>query len=287
MKQTRPLPPVDWLQEQANEILDESDERNIEAALGEILDYYEPVNYHLAYGSGLWRARPCKDETGFGSFPKMHYPPVNCSKAGRANDSNSPLLYTSLTQLTALREVQVRPGDLVQVMAYKMDRRDPIRSFTLGEFASIHLGGRSNFPDAGRDQLNSILHRLKFEPGLSFVFMDAFLAAVMIDKREHASGYVHSRVLARLIFQKYPSLEAIHYPSVAREGAMNIAIKPAAADRALKFLGTSVLLIEKTFDFGLCRFRVVKSATELADDGCFVWGAGRDSSRGASITNRR
>lgn len=281
MKQIRRLPPVDWLQEQANEILDERDERRIAAALGEILDYYEPVNYHLAYGLGLWRARLCEDETGFGSLSKMHYPPVNYSKVGRANDSNSPLLYTSLTQLTALREVRVRPGDVVQVMAYKMDRRDPIRSFTLGEFASVHLGGRSNFPDAGRKQLNSILHKLKFEPGLSFVFMDAFLASVMIDKREQASGYVHSRVLARLIFQKYPSLEAIHYPSVAREGAVNVAIKPAAADRTLKFLGTSVLLVEKTFDFGLCRFRVLKSATKLADDSQFLWARADSSSLGA------
>lgn len=280
MKQTRCLPPVDWLQEQANEILDERDERRIAAVLGEILDCYKPVNYHLAYGSGLWRARLCEDETGFGSFSKMHYPPANCSKAGRANDSNSPLLYTSLTQLTALREVQVSPGGLVQIMAYKMNQHDPIRCFALGEFSSVHLGGRSNLPDAVRNGLNSILHRLKFEPGLSFVFLDAFLAALMTGKQEHENGYVHSRVLARLVFRKYPMLEGIHYPSVAREGAMNIAVRPAAADRALKFLGTSVLQIEKTFDFGLCRFRVLKSATKLAGDGQFLWGPAGSPSLG-------
>lgn len=275
MMQTKLLPPIDWLQAQAIEILEEDDERKVEAALERILEYYDPVNYHLAYGSGLWRARPCEDESGFGSFPNMHYPPAHCSRVGRVNDSESPLLYTSLTQLTALREVQVSPGGLVQIMAYKMNRHDPIRCFALGEFSSVHLGGRSNLPDAVRNGMNSILRRLKFEPGLSFVFLDAFLAALMTGKQEHENGYVHSRVLARLVFRKYPMLEGIHYPSVAREGAMNIAVRPAAADRALKFLGTSVLQIEKTFDFGLCRFRVLKSATKLAGDGQFLWGAGR------------
>jgi hypothetical protein len=159
MNSTKLLPPIDWLQAQATEILGEGDERNVEVLLGQLLEYYDPLNYHLAYGSGLWRARLCTDEAGFGSFSEMHYPHANCGKAGRANDVNSPLLYTSLTQLTALREVQVKPGDLVQIMAYKMDRRDPIRSFTLGEFSSIHLGGRSNLPDAVREKLNRILRR--------------------------------------------------------------------------------------------------------------------------------
>ncbi len=287
MKKKKHLPPIDWLQDRATEILAEDDEYKIAAALEQLLIYYEPLNYHLTYGSGLWRARICSDKHGFESFSKMHYPPANCVAAGRVNDPASPLLYSSFTQLTALREVQVKSGDIVQVMAYKMDRGDPVRCFTLGEFANVHLRGRGNLPEEVSEKLNSILNGLKFEPGLSFVFLDAFFASVMNGKQEHVHGYVRSRVLARLMLQKYPCIEAVHYPSVAREGAMNIAIAPATADRALQFLGTSVLLVEKVFGYGLCRFRILKSATQLTEDGMFVWRSANSSLQRTALTGHR
>jgi hypothetical protein len=287
MKQKKLLPPVDWLQDRAAEILNERDEPKVVVALEQLLTYYEPLNYHLTYGSGLWRARPCNDKHGFGSFQKMHYPPASCATAGRVNDPASPLLYSSFTQLTALREVQVKSGDFVQVMAYKMDRADPVRCFTLGEFANVHLRGRGNLSEAVGENLNTILRKMKFESGLSFVFLDALLANIMSGKQAHVNEYIHSRTLARLILKKYPNIEAIHYPSVAREGAMNIAISPATADRALQFLGTSVLLIEKVFDYGLCRFRILKSATQLTEDGTFVWRATNSSLQRMALTGRR
>ena len=277
MKSKRLLPPIDWLQERAKEISAEKDERVVEAGLRTILEYYEPLNYNLTYESGLWRARKCKDETGFDLFSEMHYPPIHLTGTGRANDEASPLLCVSFTQLTALREVCVKVGDRVQVIAYKLQREKPIRSFTLGEFATVHLRGHGNLPGGAGDLLNTILHKLKFEPGLSFIFLDAFLAALMKGEDEQANGYVHSRVLARIIFERYPAIEAIHYPSVARNGAMNLAVRPNIADAGLSFLGTSVLSISNVFDYGLCRFSELKSATQLASGGRFMWSAANNS----------
>jgi hypothetical protein len=71
---------------------------------------------------------------------------------------------------------------------------------------------------------------------------------------------MHSRTLTKLLFEKYPSIEAIHYPSVAREGSMNLAIKPAVADEALRVFGTSVMYIDKQYDYALYDYRVVRDA---------------------------
>lgn len=270
MGHKRLLPPIDWLQKRAKEISAENDERAVEEGLNSILEFYEPLNYELIYKSGLWRARKC-NEDGFSSFSEMHYPPRDLTSPGRANDQASPLLYASFTQLTALHEVCVTAGDHVQILAYKMPEVRPIRCFTLGEFAMVHLRGHGNLPPGAHDRLNAILRKLEFEVGLSFIFLDAFLAALMKGEHEQANRYVHSRTLARIIFKKYPAVEAIHYPSVARAGAMNLAIRPATADTALSFLGTSVLSIGNVFDYGLCRFRPLKSAARLADGGQFMW----------------
>lgn len=71
---------------------------------------------------------------------------------------------------------------------------------------------------------------------------------------------MHSCTLSKLLLEKYPGIEAIHYPSVAREGSMNLAIKPAVADQALRVAGTSVLYIKNRYDYGLYDFKIVRDA---------------------------
>lgn len=69
------------------------------------------------------------------------------------------------------------------------------------------------------------------------------------------------------MFAKYPDIGAIHYPSVAREGAMNLAIKPKAAHDALQIAGTSVLRVDDLYDHGLYPFCAVRSARRFDQDG--------------------
>jgi hypothetical protein len=66
--------------------------------------------------------------------------------------------------------------------------------------------------------------------------------------------------LAKLIFEKHPGFDAIVYPSVMLEGAMNLAIKPESADRLLEIFGISVMRIRKKYDYGIFDFELLRNA---------------------------
>lgn len=271
MRKRKLLPPVDWLQGRANEIWSERNENSVEEALYELVEYYDPLNYTINYGFPLWRGRECEHANGFKSISEVHYPPAAKAKVGRINDPGLPLLYTSFTQLTALSEIRAETGDIVQVVGYDMHSDYPIRSLTLGEFANVHLRGQGNLPSFVGDKINNILLKMDFEPGLSFIFLDSFLAALMSNQEAESMNYVHCRTLARILFGKYPNVSAIHYPSVIRSGAMNLAIKPNVADSALSVAGTTVLKINEKFDYGLYRFSILRNSTRFSENGSILW----------------
>jgi hypothetical protein len=181
------------------------------------------------------------------------------------------MLYVSFTTFTAMKEVGAQVGDYLQMIGYSMNKDRPLRTLILGEFTNIHKRGQGNLPGDINAKLNDILNKMGFEPGLSFVFMDAFLSGIFADQKMAEVGYMHSRILASLLFELYPNIEAIHYPSVARGGAMNLAIKPAAADNALQIAGTSVLRIENQYDHGLYRFTVLRNAAGFSMEGSIDW----------------
>jgi hypothetical protein len=112
---------------------------------------------------------------------------------------------------------------------------------------------------------------MAFHPGLSFVFMDAFLSGIFSDPNASQRNYLHSRMLSRLLFEKYPGIEAIHYPSVALEASMNLAIRPVVADEALRITKTSVVYIKKQYDYGLYDFTVERLAQGVSPDGEIEW----------------
>jgi RES domain-containing protein len=247
------------LQREASAILAERDAQAINDRLRAFLTDYEPgpVNYKLPAGEILWRARPCRDRNGFPRIADVHYPHLN-APAGRCNEPGSPLLYVCFTTFTALYEKGAKAGDFVQMICYSIHR--PVRALTLGEFTNAHKRGLGLVSADLSQAIHEFIERWSFPVKLSLVFMDAFLAGILADPDAAQNTYMHSRTLTKLLFEKYPGIEAIHYPSVAREGSMNLAIKPAVADEALRVFGTSVMHIDRQYDYGLYDYRIVRNA---------------------------
>lgn len=270
-KKKKFIPPIDQLQAAASRILSERKEYLIRDGLRFFLNHYEPLNYEMTYGTPLWRIRKCRDCTGFSNISEVHYPPPHFTKAGRINEPGAPMLYVTFNTFTAMKEVGAKVGDYLQIVGYSMTERRPIRSLILGEFTNVHKRGQGNLSGDVSTKLNEILCKMAFEPGLSFVFMDAFLSGILADPEMVDLDYIHSRVLGSLLFEKYPGIQAIHYPSVALKGAMNIVIKPDAADEALQISGTSVLRIDGLFDYDLYRFSVIRNAQGFWQDGSINW----------------
>jgi hypothetical protein len=101
--------------------------------------------------------------------------------------------------------------------------------------------------------------------------MDAFLSALLADPHSEQRDHLHSRTLARVLFEQNPGIEAITYPSVADEGSMNLAIRPAAADDALRITGTAVVRLDKLYDYGLFDFTPIRSSNSFSKDGEIRW----------------
>jgi len=251
------IPPIDQLQAEATKILLERNGNMLRKMLTAFLSYYEPLNYCFTYGAPLWRIRKSYDPNGFATTSEVHYPPSHCTKAGRMNEPGLPILYVTFTPFTAMKEVNAKIGDHLHMISYTMREDRPIRTLLLGEFTNVHKGGQGNLSNEIANKLEGILGKMDFEPGLSFIFMDAFLSSILSDPKMADANYT--------------SIEAIEYPSVARVGSMNLAIKPEVADEALQINWTSVIRIDNQFDHGLYRYTVVRTAEGFWGDGIIDW----------------
>jgi len=261
------LPPIDYLQNTARSILAERDRKLLRGKLFSILQYYQAINYQLSYGWPLWRVRKCPSAEGFSRLSEVHYPPK--PGAGRVNEPGIPMLYVCFNKFTAFQEVKASQGDFIHLIGYK--QKEPILCCTIGEINNVQKSGRAITAEKLGNELNTILNGLSFETGASLVFLDAFLSALMKDEGASVNEYIHSRTLAAILFEGNPRFEAIHYPSVALQGSMNLAIKPEVADAHLTIAGSSVVRIEQVYDYGIYDFRLIRNALGFYDDGTICW----------------
>lgn len=270
MSKNKIIPPIDHLQEAAKSIKSDSNPTSIEDKLRRFIQHYDILNYEIK-SEVLWRARKAPSRNGYSNKKDIYYPPPQLTEHGRLNEANHPILYLSFNQFTTLTEVNAKKGENIHIVGYSLKHNQTIRALILGEYFYAHKGGQGNLPGNLNEWINKRLNSMNYEPGLSFVYMDAFLSSLLTDKTASENEYLHTRILAKVLFEKHPKINAIHYPSVVSHGAMNLAIKPEVADEALKVKGTSVLHIDDIFDHGLFRFSLVKNAKDYKQNGKILW----------------
>jgi len=126
--------------------------------------------------------------------------------------------------------------------------------------------------EAFRDKLNSILNSMPYHDGMKYVFMDAFFASILSDKNAPKNNYLHTRILGKLLINSVKDLNAMFYPSVSLESAINVAIKTEALSSALKLASNCVIKINKRYDYGIFDISIVKNSKGQDPDGTIVWG---------------
>lgn len=263
--------PLDQLQAISRKVHTSSDPAEIERSLSLALGFYGLINYQYRYDRALWRGVLCDSSDGHTNIRRVGYPPPELSRNGRLNEAGHPLLYVSVNQFTVLEEIGAKAGDYVHMTAYAFKQGEKLRAGIVGEITQVHRWGRSLSSESLSQELNRILNGLEFEAGKSFVFTDALLTSILRDRKASESDYLRSRILAKLLFAKLDGLEAMIYPSVAHEGAMNLAITPHAADSKLKIGTTFVVHVLRKYDYGLYDFEVVRKAKGQHGDGTIDW----------------
>lgn len=263
--------PIDYLQNLSRSILCSTIASEIEEGLRIVLEYYGIINFNLGNTLPFWRGRICPSSDGFKNIKELSYPPRELTKAGRLNEPSSPLLYLSLNNLTTLVEINASNGNYVHSIAYKTIGKNKLKCGIFGEITHAARSGRALISEELGTHLNRILNKIEYEAGKSFVFTDAFLSSILRDGNASKTNYIHSRTLAKLIFEKNPGFDAIVYPSIVLEGAMNLAIKPESADRLLEIFGISVIHVGKKYDYGIFDFELLRNANGYEKNGDIRW----------------
>ncbi|MFK0573665.1 RES domain-containing protein [Endozoicomonas sp.] len=263
---------INWLQDFSRSVISEKDPVAIEQKLSWFLGFYDVINYSLAYDRAIWRARICETPHGYSNVKELSHPPKHLTNAGRLNNPSEPIFYASFHNYAALEEVGAKEGDHVHLAGYKICDKRKIRGCIVGEILNIHRSGRASMSEVMENELNKILNKIPHKAGMSYVFMDAFLASILRDKDAPKNNYLHSRILGKLLLESVKGLDAIFYPSVALESAMNIAIKTNVVESALSMTGNSVVRINKKYDYGIYDFSIIRNAKGQFHDGTIVWG---------------
>lgn len=263
--------PLALIDELSSSIPNSTNSEFIREKLNLILDHYQVINYEFQYNSAFWRARKCNDQNGFDNISELGPPPKHLTREGRLNEINDPILYTSTNKFSVLNEINAKEGDHIHTVAYMQRADHTICCATIGEITHINRWGSGLTSEAVGNLLNELMKNMPHDFGKSFVFTDAFLSSLLKDENAKHANYIHSRILANLIFSRNPKLDAIAYSGVALESSRNYAIKPSSADRSLQMEASFVLKITKKYKYGMYDFQILKNAEGIEFDGKFIW----------------
>jgi hypothetical protein len=262
---------IEYLQRTSRSILRDLDALSVKKKLEELFRCYDPINYALGYDWPIWRARKCSSPEGYGNLSQLSHPLRHLARPGRLNNQGEPVLYVSFNKFTTFTEVAADEGDHVHIVGYKLKNGEKIRCCIVGEIFNVHRSGRAKVSECLGTELNKILNQMPPDAARSFVFLDAFLSSILADQAASSTDYLHSRILGQLLFEKMPDIQAICYSSIALEGGMNLAVKPEVAQESFEVAGSTVVRINKKYDYGIYDFSVVRNALRYGHDGTIVW----------------
>lgn len=131
------LPDIEYLQTLSRSVLSDFDASSVKSKLGEIVRYYDMINFSLDYEWPIWRARICFSPQGHRNVGDLSYPPIKLTGPGRMNNPMEPILYASLSKFSAFAEVGVQEDDHVHLIGYRIRSGEKIRCGVVGEIFNV------------------------------------------------------------------------------------------------------------------------------------------------------
>lgn len=265
---------IDYMHEMSESIMSSRDPAYVTEKLRFALEFSGILNFGLAYDSPLWRVRKLEGEQPFNHTSEIWYPPRKFAGVGRLNETGSPYLYTSVTLETALLEMKAQAGDYFQVGVYKFKKGITPRMAVVGEKSRAIKGiGNSISPAIANEMIRIVTELAKKDTILanSYRYADSFFDHIMRDPEARGREYLHSRTLAKLTFEKYPSIDCFLYHSVASAGGQNIALPCSKADEFVGLLDTRVIRVNKVYPYGIYDFDFINRPKDIDDKGYIFW----------------
>lgn len=264
---------LDYMHNLAINIKASRSEKFIQDGIHYALQFYDIVNFDFNYERSFIRARVTESGQGFSSTSEIYYPPRDLTRVGRINEEGKPFLYLSLTTDIALAEIGAKEGDVVQVSAFK-PKDKPVHVGIIGEKYKASRGGGNFLSNEVTETLANVVRKLEKEDrkkAMAYLYPDMFFDEIITNPQASQDDYIHSRTLARLMFEKQSSLDGIMYHSVASYGGLNIALPCDKADGLLALERTFLIKVKKAYSYGLYDIELLKKPKNILQDGSIIW----------------
>lgn len=263
--------PIDRLQQISEQMKCVTDKQTVIRLLEETLECYSIVNFEFNKIKLFWRGQKCASSEGFKNISRAGYPPKNLTRNNRMNEEGEPILYTCVNKYTVFEEIGAEAGDFIHLAGYELKQGAELSAAMIGLIVQCQRSGKSALSNEFNMAMVQLMNSMRPDIGKSFVFTDALMASILSDKNAKNSDYIRSRTLAKMVFQKLPRVESIFYPSVIHEGALNLAVKPKAADSKFFNKMNFVLRITRKYDYGFYDFEICRKSGSHNEDGTIVW----------------
>nr|WP_158546421.1 RES family NAD+ phosphorylase [Pseudomonas sp. RW407] len=239
-------------------------------AVDPLFENYKILTLGLGRGTVFWRARTIKSKP-YENISELDYPPVELSSEGRLNDKGVPVFYAATREETALAEVNVEDGQLVQLAGFKVVPGNTMRLSVVGEYSNVVKSGYMHFAGLDPDKtILNIVRNLPHAKAVAKIYIDRFFAHILADPTASESSYIHSRALGHVIHSKAQA-DGIAFPSVKDRGGFNICVKAENSDLHLRNVACLVVRINKRRRFGLIDYDLISTADNLNENGDFQW----------------
>lgn len=260
------------LDDYCDSIINSFNPKEIEAKLQFLTQGYKFLTRQVSTGFHVWRARKLTQENPLLNIKELSYPPAQIATVGRLNNENESIFYGALRKETALAEIKLEAGDLVQLAGFKFAKNanKNINLAMIGQFWYVFKTGRFELGEDPEGALNGYLNSLTAEEGYKILYIDRFLAELLSAKNASKKNYLHTRILAKIIFER-TNAEAIFYPSVKDKQGLNIAIKPLILDLYFRNSSCSVLKVNKKLKYGMYDYESIYTAEGLDENNDFTW----------------
>lgn len=213
--------------------LETASDDDIKNAINNIIHFNYYSFQTISENVNLYRARNKTFKLGtatdyFKSASEIWYPdPKYLTKPGRLNNAGQPMMYACFEAATPIYEIRSENDTQFALMKYKIK---PGQQLTLSIIACdsithnlAKINRNKTLPDKGK---------------LNWKIINNFLTEEFTKKVPHGKEYMYRSTNALLFSFDFPGCDGFIYPSIEASGrGYNLAIKPAAADRAVEFSG--------------------------------------------------
>ncbi|QMD26683.1 RES domain-containing protein [Citrobacter freundii] len=210
MKKLLPLQEVNKL---ATLILESNDAEVLRPLINDARKNIAILIFKHSTESTLWRARKCNDTpNGFDCIDDIMHPPAEFTPNNRLNNAGEPILYLSTGTHAVLSECHAEINDIFHITGLKFRENKLLTYCSIGEISRYYKWQDSTHSDV-LDEMIAETDPLSID---SLIFTDTFLASLLSDKNAREKDYLHTRILADLLF-KNNNIDAIAYPGVESE----------------------------------------------------------------------